>query len=118
MSGNTHTGGCHCGKVRYRFEGPIERAIACNCSMCKRMGSRLHFVPKASFTLLSGEDALTDYQFNKKVVHHLFCSTCGIRSFARGVGPDGAEMVAVNLRCVDDLDAEEVPATHFDGAST
>ncbi|MGG2475837.1 GFA family protein, partial [Rhizobium sp. BR5] len=27
---------------------------------------------------------------------HLFCSTCGIESFAYADGPDGTPMVAVN----------------------
>lgn len=113
----THTGGCHCGKVKYRFEGAVEPALACNCSICGKTGSRLAFLPKENFTLLSGEDAVTDYQFNKKAIHHLFCSTCGVRSFGRGVGPDGKEMVAINVRCVDGVDAEKLETTWFDGRS-
>jgi hypothetical protein len=58
---------------------------------------------------------LTDYQFNKKVIHHLFCKVCGTASFGRGVGPDGSESVAVNLRCVDDLDLSTVPVMKYDG---
>jgi hypothetical protein len=112
----TYTGGCHCGAVRYEVDldlsGP---AITCNCSMCSRMGSVLAFAPAAQFRLQSGEDALTDYQFNKKVIHHLFCSKCGIRSFARGAMPDGTPTVAVNLRCVDDLDVSTLATQQFDG---
>lgn len=113
----THTGSCHCGKVKFSFEGALEGAMGCNCSYCGRAGVRLAFIPKAKFTLLSGEEALTDYLFNKKVIHHLFCSTCGIGAFGRGVGPDGAEMVAVNVRCVDGVDAEKLPTQWYDGAS-
>ena len=56
---------------------------------------------EGEFKLLSGEGATTEYQFNKHVIHHLFCSTCGIQSFAHGKGPDGIEMVAINARCLE-----------------
>jgi hypothetical protein len=46
------------------------------------------------FRLLAGGDRLSDYQFKSKTIHHLFCPVCGIRSCARGKGPDGSEMVA------------------------
>ena len=37
--------------------------------------------------LKSGEDELTEYTFNKHVVHHLFCSICGIQPFAEAADP-------------------------------
>lgn len=113
----TYTGGCHCGKVRYDVKIDLAEAIACNCSICQKTGTLLAFAPISQFTLLSGDDALTDYQFNKKVIHHLFCNTCGVRSFARGMGPDGTEMAAVNVRCLDDVDLAEVKSMPFDGRS-
>ena len=64
----------------------LEPVLSCNCSICQKRGALLTFVPAAQFTLLSGEDDLTDYQFNKKIVHHLFCGHCGVGSFARGKG--------------------------------
>lgn len=112
-----YTGGCHCGKVRFEAYMDIKDAISCNCSMCSKRGSLLVFVPEENFTLLSGEDLLTDYQFNKKVIHHFFCSTCGILSFGQGSGPDGKPMRAVNIRCLDDLDFESVPLVKYDGKS-
>lgn len=77
----------------------------------------LAFVPSEQFRLLSGEDNLTDYQFNKKIIHHLFCSTCGVQSFSRGAGKDGKEMVGINVRCLDDVDVESLMLTPFDGKS-
>ncbi len=113
-----YTGGCHCGKVRYEASLDLSgKIIACNCSMCGRMGWYLHFVPAAQFKLLSGEDVLTDYQFNKKVIHHLFCSVCGVRSFCRGETPAGDRMVAINVRCLDDVDPETLSVTRIEGKS-
>lgn len=113
----TWTGGCHCGAVRYRVTMALERAITCNCSICSKSGTMLSFVPASQFELVSGEDFLTDYQFGRKHIHHLFCKRCGIKSFGRGAGPDGTPMVAVNVRCLDGVDLDEVPTQRFDGRS-
>ena len=112
---NTYVGSCHCGKVRYEARADLRSAISCNCSICQRTGTLLAFVPMANFTLLQGEEALADYQFNKKVIHHLFCTTCGVRSFARGIGPDGTEMAAINVRCLEGVDLASLDVVHFDG---
>jgi hypothetical protein len=113
----TYEGSCHCGKVRYEATCALNGAIACNCSMCRRKGTLLTFVPEEQFKLHQGEDALTDYQFGKKTIHHLFCSTCGVTSFARGSSPDGKTMIAINVRCLDGVDPEKLSLTHHDGAS-
>ncbi|HEY3498716.1 MAG TPA: GFA family protein [Polyangiaceae bacterium] len=113
-----YTGSCHCGKVRYEVELDLATpVISCNCSMCGRSGTLLTFVPAERFTLLSGEDALTDYQFNRHAIHHLFCSTCGIKSFAKGVAPNGAETRAVNARCLEGVDLQSLTVKDFDGKS-
>jgi hypothetical protein len=111
-----HTGGCHCGKVRYAAEVDLSAPVLeCNCSMCGRTGTLLSFIPASKFTLLSGEDSLTDYQFNKKNIHHLFCKVCGTKSFARGTGRDGAANVAINARCLDDVDVSTLTVKKYDG---
>ncbi len=114
---STYTGGCHCGTVRFRITTKLERAIGCNCSICSKSGSLLAVVPGEDFELLGGRESLRDYQFGKKRVHHLFCERCGIKSFARATAPDGREMVAVNVRCLDGVDLAAIPVTPFDGKS-
>lgn len=113
----TYTGGCHCGKVRFEVDTEIKRALECNCSICSKRATLLTFVPEDQFVLVSGQDSLTDYQFNKKQIHHYFCSTCGIASFGSGIGADGKEMRSINIRCLDDFDFTQVPVDHYDGKS-
>jgi hypothetical protein len=113
----THHGGCHCGAVRFEVDAAIDAVISCNCSICSKRGSLLAFAPASDFRLLSGEAKLKDYQFGKKRIHHLFCSDCGTESFGRGIRPDGAEMVAFNVRCLDDVDVSAFPVRPFDGRS-
>lgn len=111
-------GSCHCGTVRYEAKSaPITEAMSCNCSYCRRYGGLLSFIPAGNFTLQSGSEALRDYQFGKKAIHHLFCSACGIGSFGRGTTPDGTEMVALNVRCIDEINPDALKVTQFDGKS-
>ena len=53
-----------------------------------------------------GEDTLTDYFFNRHMIAHRFCATCGCQPFGRGKGPEGNEMAAINLRCVPEVDID------------
>jgi hypothetical protein len=112
-----YVGSCHCGRVRYEVTADLSQVISCNCSMCQRAGHLLTFAPESEFKLLSGDDALVDYQFNKHVIHHLFCSTCGVRSFGRGTAPDGTPTVSINARCLEGVDAATLDVMHFDGRS-
>lgn len=112
-----YTGSCHCKKVQFEVEMELKSAISCNCSICQKRGSLLAFVPEEQFTLLSGQENLTDYQFNRHIIHHTFCSTCGILPFASGVGPDGKQTRAINIRCLDDIDLGAIPLTQYDGKS-
>lgn len=113
----TWQGGCHCGAVRYEVVSALEPAISCNCSICEKKGSLLTFVPADAFKLLAGKDAVSDYQFNTKNIHHLFCKTCGVESFATGTAPNGARMVAINLRCLDGIDLAALRPQAYDGRS-
>ncbi|MEQ1716680.1 MAG: GFA family protein, partial [Hyphomicrobium sp.] len=103
--------------VRYEVQSALEPIVSCNCSICQKTGAWLTFVPASDFRLISGGGEQTDYQFNRKIIHHLFCKTCGVRSFGRGTGPDGSEMVAINVRCLDDIDLTALTPMTFDGKS-
>lgn len=117
MSKQTHTGSCHCGAVKYEFDADVTEAFSCNCSMCHRAGTLLHFVAETDFRLLAGEDQLISYHFNKHIIDHNFCKTCGLKSFAKGRRRDGSPMRAVNVRCVDGLDIAAIKITPVDGKS-
>jgi hypothetical protein len=110
----THTGGCHCGRVRFEVDAPAELEVQrCNCSICS-MTAYLHLiVPKSRFRLLSGEKALSTYTFNTGVAQHHFCTNCGIKSFyVPRSNPDG---ISVNARCLQPETITEIHVKDFDG---
>lgn len=113
----THTGSCHCGSIAFSFEGGIEQALECNCSICARKGSLLHFVPAAAFRLTTPEQAMGSYTFNTHRIAHRFCPTCGIAPFSQANDKAGNAVVAVNLRCVDGVDPGALEIRKFDGRS-
>jgi hypothetical protein len=113
----TYTGGCHCGEVRFEVTTDLGSVTACNCSLCQKRGALWSFVPSEQFGLRAGAEDLKDYQFGKKTLHHLFCGQCGVGAFSRGKNPKGDEMVAVNVRCLDDVDIAALTPTPFDGRS-
>src|SRR5262245_5204691 len=106
----TYEGSCHCGNVKFEVTTALERVVSCNCSICSRAGYLLNFVPAERFKLLSGEDSLKDYQFNRHEIHHLFCTNCGIHAFGRGVAPGGKYVYFANLPDVSAFPS--APLTH------
>ncbi|MEL7310170.1 MAG: GFA family protein [Pseudomonadota bacterium] len=88
-------------------------AHACNCSICAATGFVGAIIPLSRFRLLQGKDALTDYRFNTGVARHLFCRTCGVKSFYRPrSNPDG---VSINIACIELPDGFQVEVEAFDG---
>lgn len=112
-----YNGSCHCGRVAFEVEGEIEKVFSCNCSMCQRKGSLLWFVPPDKLKLLTPEEAASTYTFNRHVIRHRFCPVCGIHPYGEGVDPKGRPMVAVNVRCLEEVDPAAIPTQSFDGRS-
>jgi hypothetical protein len=112
-----YKGSCHCGKIAFEVDGEISGAMACNCSICSRKGSLMWFVPRDKLRLHAAQEDIATYTFNKHVIQHHFCRTCGIHPFGEGVDPKGNPMAAINIRCLEDLDLASVPVQNYDGRS-
>lgn len=75
------TGGCLCGGVRYRVNGPLRDVVFCHCTRCRRTHG--HF---AAYTACAGEDlepvesgGLRWYESDG--ARRGFCSVCGSSVF-------------------------------------
>ena len=107
-------GGCHCGQVAFAIEiGSRIQVQQCNCSICRMLGFLHLIVPANRFELLTGSENLLLYRFNTGIAQHLFCGTCGVKSFyVPRSNPDG---FSINLRCVALPETVQVHKQQFDG---
>lgn len=112
----TYQGSCHCGNIRFDVKGEFESAMECNCSHCSRKGYLLWFVPRPDLEVNAREDALSTYTFNKHEIQHHFCTNCGCAPFGFGSN-NGAEMAAVNIRCLEGIELSAIKREFVDGRS-
>lgn len=110
-------GSCHCGGIKFEVEGTYGDVIECNCSHCQRKGYLLWFVPRDKLKLATPESTMSTYKFNRHVIDHHFCPTCGCAPFGFGKAPDGAATAAVNVRCLEGIDLGKVTRVPYDGRS-
>ena len=114
---DTYEGSCHCGRVRFRVHADLATILGCNCSICTKKGLHFTFLDPKSFQLRAGEENLKEYLFNKHAIHHQLCVDCGVDVFARGKKPDGSDVVALNVSCIDGIELSKLEMTPVDGRS-
>jgi hypothetical protein len=112
----SHSGSCHCGRIAFEVDGEFSSALVCNCSYCRRTGNMLAFTAPEAFRMKTPQTDVSTYLFNKQSISHFFCANCGVSTHGSGSTPDGKRMVAVNLRCVPDVDLDALEIQKFDGA--
>ncbi|MEO6012767.1 MAG: GFA family protein [Devosia sp.] len=70
-------GGCQCGAVRYRVDGPVRFASICNCRMCqKALGNLFGAWAEFDADIVWTRGAPTQFRSSMKVQRG-FCSQCG-----------------------------------------
>ena len=115
----TYRASCHCGKVAVEASLDLDQpSYRCNCSICRRNRFWPAIATPDHFRILSGEDALTTFEFNKHIIKHKFCKVCGVQPFAIGRNPKtGTDVAAVNVRTIDGIDINSLNVTQVDGRS-
>ncbi|HEV8549457.1 MAG TPA: GFA family protein [Polyangiaceae bacterium] len=119
----TYTGTCHCGAVRFEADLDLEEGSnRCNCSYCAKARAWFAFAKGAErFRLLEGAK-ISEYRWEPPGREaHLtfsFCSTCGVRTFARGeLAALGGTFHAISVPTLE-LSPEELralPIRYIDG---
>ena len=110
----TYGGGCHCGNVRYEVDVELREVLECNCSICSKAGSRLTS-SRRSGSGCSPSGSAFGLPVPIEDRPPPLCPSAD-PFFARGKGPGGGEMIAINVHCREDFDAS-ASASPFDGRS-
>ncbi|XP_072496158.1 centromere protein V [Notamacropus eugenii] len=109
-----HTGGCHCGAVRFEVWASADlHVFDCNCTICKKKQNRHFIVPASRFKLLKGAENITTYTFNTHKAQHTFCKSCGVQSFyTPRSNPDG---YGIAPHCLDEGSVRSIVIEEFNG---
>uniref|UniRef100_U3CWD2 Centromere protein V n=1 Tax=Callithrix jacchus TaxID=9483 RepID=U3CWD2_CALJA len=111
-----HTGGCHCGAVRFEVWASADLHILdCNCSICKKKQNRHFIVPASHFKLLKGAEHITTYTFNTHKAQHTFCKRCGVQSFYTPRSNPGGFGIAPH--CLDEGTVQSMVTEEFNGSN-
>jgi hypothetical protein len=112
-----HTGGCHCGAVRFEVELDLAAGAGrCNCTACQMVAQTSNSVKPAAFRVLSPPDKTSVYEWGGKTMQRHFCKTCGIHVYGRGhLEQLGGDYVSINYNCLDGVDPWQLKVGYWDG---
>jgi hypothetical protein len=108
--GETMTGGCLCGALRYEARPDLGTAYCCYCRDCQiGSGSAFCFAvyaDQSSFRILSGDKATYSYSADSgNKVERVFCPKCGTAVY--WTGEKWSEQVILTVSSLDDPGAIE-----------
>ena len=107
--GNLMTGGCQCGRVRYRADASAAEAYLCHCRMCQRATGGF----AASFVHVSAEavawEREPDWYASSPIARRPFCASCGT---SLGFAYNDSDDMDLTVAAFDDP-SRFVPRHHF-----
>ena len=75
--GEQLTGGCQCGRVRYRVTIDNDEAYLCHCRMCQRASGGVSIPFKNVAKAALAWDSGPDYYASSPIARRGFCAACG-----------------------------------------
>ena len=110
-----YSGRCHCGAVQFEITSDFKELTTCDSSICHLKNAVMVKVHESHFSLVTGKDKLTEYQFHTMTARHFFCSVCGIYTFHnKRVAPDS---YGINIFCLKDFNPDGIPIRQTVGAA-
>ena len=112
-------GMCHCGAVRWTFEGQPDHLTRCNCSICRRYAALWAYGTAANVVVTAAPEATLAYVYGDRMIAFHSCRTCGCTTHYLGlIDEDGGRRVVVNMRMSAPGDIADIPVWDFDGAES
>jgi hypothetical protein len=112
------TATCHCGAVRLEVPRKPRRLTDCNCSICRRYGTRWAYYKATEVRVIATRGATKAYCWGDKLLRFVRCSTCGCVTHWELVRPLTGAKMGVNARNLDPGAIESVRVRRLDGAGT
>ncbi len=108
-------GACHCGAVRWRFEGDPGGATACNCTVCRRYGTLWIYGHEGEEITVTGKTQ--GYERGGKHLAFNFCPVCAcvVSWRSNHLNKEGRRRIAVNVRMAEPDAVADLPIDHFEG---
>jgi hypothetical protein len=97
------TGGCLCGKVRYKINGPIVAQAVCHCRNCQKQAatafSVVAVVPRAAVEVEGALKIYHDKGDSGAAIERNFCPECGSPIYSDA---PGTEVLYLKAGTLDD----------------
>jgi hypothetical protein len=92
------SGGCYCGRVRYRAKGVSPEVTECHCSQCRKQAGHRYASTGArtSDIEIDGGDNITWFRASPEAERG-FCATCGSHLFWKRSDKDYSSILAASL---------------------
>ena len=108
---------CHCGKVKWTLKTRPEFLVLCNCSICRRLGTRWTHNKAAMIDFDYKPDEVNRYIWGDKEIAFVSCKTCGCTTHWESLKAD-YDRHGLNCNMVDPKDLVGLRERRFDGAET
>jgi len=112
------TGTCHCGAVKIQIPRRPRRLTECNCSICRRYGTRWAYFNSDDVNIIAKRGAMEDYRWGDKALRFVRCKHCGCVTHWEGVERRPGGRMGVNTRNFDPDELAGVRVRLLDGAKT
>ena len=118
MNAEPIVGKCHCEKVKFTYNDTPDFAVSCNCSICRRLGTKWIYGTAKTIQIDAPDGTTTSYVWGDREIAFHTCKTCGTTTHYSTVADPENGRVAVNLNLAELNDIKTVKLRHFDGADS
>ena len=108
-------GSCHCGKVTLQIDAAPDEVTDCNCSICRRYGTRWAYYSPKQVRIAEAVPTQT-YQWDDRSINFHRCAECGCVTHWSPVDP-ARDRMGVNMRLFALSVLAAARVRHIDGAS-
>lgn len=113
-----YTGACHCGAVQFELLEKPERLVACNCSICRRLGALWAHAAVDQIRIVRGQGKTRGYSHGDRTLAFHSCEVCGCTTHWLPTEMEADSDMAVNFRMCTEAEVDQIPIWRFDGADS